>query len=163
MRTAVVDVIDSAISGFQRVIELQSTDIHAKSSEKLGAIAIQFGPAPNGECIRNQVFRPKPNARRRLWQLNNLVFDIDREGRNILMEDAIGEAARYFDRHLVVISDGAAEVSGGDTVAERPRFAVAKKSNIGARETACTRMISEAIHIHACARTEANGTQIMTV
>ena len=97
MRTVIVDIIDSAISRFHRVIELKPTDIHTKTSEKLTAIGIQFGPAPNCEGIRDQVFRPKTETGRRLWQLNNLMFDIDRKGRNVLLQDPIGKAARYLD------------------------------------------------------------------
>lgn len=162
MRTVIVKVIDSAIGCFQRVIELQSTHINAKSSKKLRTIGIQFGPTPNCESIRYQVFRPKMEASRGFWQIDNLVFDIDRKGRNMLMEDAIGKTTCYFDGHLIV-SNSTAEVSGCDTVAERARFVMSEKSDIGTGETACTRMISEAIRIHTSTHAEANGTEIMTV
>ena len=85
MRTVIVEVIDSTIGCFQGVIELKSTDIDTKSNEELTAIGVQLAAAPNSEGVPDQIFRPKVEAGRGLWQLNNLVLDINGEGCDVLV------------------------------------------------------------------------------
>ena len=121
MRITIVEAIDSAIDRFQGVVELKSADINAKSNEKLTAIGVQLAAPPNCKGLRNQVFCTNMETGWGLWQINNLVLDIDGKGRNILVEDAIGETTGDENGQFAP-SNHTAKIPCCEAVAEGPSF-----------------------------------------